>query len=106
VAARVERVVGTACFRDHHRFQAAEVEGCAARAEAAGADALVITAKDAVRFPPVRIRLPVLVLRIVAEIEDEPALRDRLLATVAATEQFRPRSPLPPRGEGTGVGGR
>jgi tetraacyldisaccharide 4'-kinase len=83
VASRVERVTGAACFRDHHRFQAAEVEGCAARAEAAGADALVITAKDAVRFPAVRTRLPLLILRIVAEIEDEPALRDRLLATVA-----------------------
>jgi len=83
VASRVERVAGSAYFRDHHPFVAAEVEGCASQAEAAGADALVITAKDAVRFPAVPTRLPVLVLRIAPEIEDEPALRARLLATVA-----------------------
>ncbi|HET8646114.1 MAG TPA: tetraacyldisaccharide 4'-kinase, partial [Vicinamibacteria bacterium] len=83
VGPRVERVAGTAWFRDHHAFSAAEVERCAARAAAAGADALVITAKDAVRFPADAARLPVLVLRIAPEIEDEGALRERLLQAVA-----------------------
>jgi tetraacyldisaccharide 4'-kinase len=83
VAPRVERVAGSAWFRDHHAFTAAEVGRCAERAAAAGADALVITAKDAVRFPAAASRLPVLVLRIAPEIEDEAALRERLLRAVA-----------------------
>ncbi|HEX6738923.1 MAG TPA: tetraacyldisaccharide 4'-kinase [Vicinamibacteria bacterium] len=80
VATRVARLAGQAWFRDHHRFTAAEVEACTRRAADAGADALVITAKDAVRWPAVLSSLPVLVLRIAAEIEDEEGLRQRLLA--------------------------
>jgi tetraacyldisaccharide 4'-kinase len=83
VAARVPNVAGATFFRDHHAFTAAEVEAAAARAEAAGADALVTTAKDAVRLPAARTALPLLVLRIAAEIEDEDGLRQRLLETAA-----------------------
>jgi tetraacyldisaccharide 4'-kinase len=90
-ARQVERVTGQAFFRDHHPFTAGEVEACAARAERAGADALLTTAKDAVRLPAARTALPVLVLRIAAEIEDEPSLRRRLLETIAA-RGLRPAS--------------
>lgn len=81
VAARGCRVAGRAFFRDHHRFAAAEVEGVLARAAEAGADAVVTTAKDAVRLPPSRAAsLPVLVLEIEAEVAGEERLRERLLA--------------------------
>lgn len=74
-------VVGRAFFRDHHRFTAAEVDAAAARAAAAGADAILTTAKDAVRLPPARPGAPpVVVLEIAAEIEAEERLRARLLA--------------------------
>ncbi|HSB60988.1 MAG TPA: tetraacyldisaccharide 4'-kinase, partial [Vicinamibacteria bacterium] len=80
------RVAGRSFFRDHHRFRLREVEAVLASARAARADALVTTAKDAVRLPaaagglPVAAAgLPVLVFRIAAEIEDEPRFRARLL---------------------------
>ena len=44
---------------------------------AAGADAIVTTAKDAVRLPPSS--LPLLVLRIEAEVDDQTVLRARVL---------------------------
>jgi tetraacyldisaccharide 4'-kinase len=72
-------VTGHARFRDHHRFSAADVAGVAARARAAGADAVVTTAKDAVRLPDAAWGLPVLVLALSAQVHDEGRLRDALL---------------------------
>jgi tetraacyldisaccharide 4'-kinase len=76
-------VVGRALFRDHHRFGADELASVAARARAGGAEAIVTTAKDAVRLEGAR-RLdpPVVVMVIDAEIADEPRLRARLLEAV------------------------
>jgi tetraacyldisaccharide 4'-kinase len=53
LAARGYEVVFTRAFRDHHAFGAAELRRLAAAARAAGAEALVTTAKDAVRLPDV-----------------------------------------------------
>ncbi len=58
-------------------------QAIAGRARAAGADAIVTTAKDAVRLPPAPLAPPVLVLEIAAEIADEARFRERLLAAVA-----------------------
>ncbi len=76
----VPGAVGSQSFPDHHRFSATQWAAVARRAAAAGADALVTTAKDAVRLPAPGSALPVLVLRIAAQIEDEPRFRERLLA--------------------------
>jgi len=76
-------VVGRSFFRDHHRFRADELGSVAGRARAAGAQAIVTTAKDAVRlegrwpFEPAA-----LVMAIAADIADEGRLRARLLAAV------------------------
>jgi tetraacyldisaccharide 4'-kinase len=78
VTPRVGHVAGTAAFGDHHAFTPEELAGVETRARHAGADALVTTAKDAVRLPPVS--LPLLVLRIAAEVDDEARLRDLVLA--------------------------
>jgi len=73
-------VVGRAFFRDHHRFCASEVADVVARARAASADAIVTTAKDAVRLESLPgTSLPLLVLEIAAAIGDEARFRDRLL---------------------------
>ncbi len=72
--------VGQALFRDHHAFTADECRLAAARAREAGADALVTTAKDAVRWPAVDLPLPVLVLRQKAELLGGERLRARLLS--------------------------
>jgi tetraacyldisaccharide 4'-kinase len=78
-------VVGSAFFPDHHRYRRPEIDALAARARAAGADALGTTAKD---LPRLRALLPdvsdpsVLVLRVAAVIADEARFRARLLAAV------------------------
>jgi tetraacyldisaccharide 4'-kinase len=56
-------VAGLAAYRDHHWFAAAEVRREAARARAAGA-ALLVTAKDAVRWPRLALDVPVRVLEV------------------------------------------
>ncbi len=70
-------MAGTAVFADHHAYSGAGLAGVEERARAAGADAIVTTAKDAVRLP--RPSLPLLVLRIAAEVDDAALLRERLL---------------------------
>ncbi len=73
-------VAGALFFRDHHRYRPEDVREAEARARAEGADAILTTAKDAVRFPVLVATLPVLVLAVEATIEDEERLRERLLA--------------------------
>jgi len=85
VRSRVEAIVGFEWAADHHAWSTDEIASAAARARAQGADALVTTAKDAVRLSRCAtasdaLGLPILVLGIAAEIEDEPRLRERLLA--------------------------
>jgi len=92
----VKELAGTQWFRDHHPWRPAEIEAAATRARELRADALVTTAKDAVRLPGVGDtvpsvgssvdrsdsgdRLPMLVFRVSAEIGDEARLRQRLLS--------------------------
>ncbi len=80
-AATCPEIAGRDVFRDHHRFAEREWRALADRARGAGADALLTTAKDAVRLPAeADAALPVRVLRIGVVIADEARLRDRLLA--------------------------
>ena len=81
-AAAVPAVAGRAAFADHHRFTTDEIRRVVAEARASGADAIVTTAKDAVRLPGTVPDIPVLVFRIAAQIDDEARFRDRLLAAV------------------------
>ncbi len=80
VSARGATIVGRRFFRDHHVFSAQDLAAAAEQARAAGADAIVTTAKDAVRLPAGATDPPTLVLRIAAEIGDERRFRERLLA--------------------------
>jgi tetraacyldisaccharide 4'-kinase len=82
VAASGSTIAGRAFFRDHHRFSRAELSAVSQAAAAAGADAIVTTAKDAVRLEEAGVpgSLPVLVLHVAVEIHGERLLRERLLA--------------------------
>jgi len=81
VAGDGRTVVGRAFFRDHHRFRPGELEAVAAAARRAGAEAIVTTAKDAVRLEGHgALGLPLIVLRIEARVLDEERLARRLLA--------------------------
>ena len=81
-AAHGLEVLGHRAFPDHHRFTAADVRTADDEAAALGAEAILTTAKDAVRLPAVGARLPVLVQRIAAEVADGALFRARLLAAV------------------------
>jgi len=78
-SARVGAVAGVAVFPDHHRFSPAELAHVVDQARVARADAVVTTAKDAVRMPA-PVDLPLLVLRVSAQVSPERRLRERLLA--------------------------
>jgi tetraacyldisaccharide 4'-kinase len=73
---------GSVTFPDHHAYTEDETARIMADARRAGADAVVTTAKDAVRLPAIPSDPPVLVLRIAAAVEDEERFAARLL-TVA-----------------------
>jgi tetraacyldisaccharide 4'-kinase len=70
-------------FADHHRYSTADLERVVAEARALGAAAILTTAKDAVRLPSRRWDVPVLVLRIAAEVAEVESFRARLLAAAA-----------------------
>jgi tetraacyldisaccharide 4'-kinase len=76
----VSGVGGERFFADHHPFSGDELGAVAEQARAAGADAVVTTAKDAERLPPEWHPLPVRVLRIAAEVDDPERFRRLLLA--------------------------
>jgi len=73
-------IAGRDVFGDHHRYRASQWQAIARRARAAGADALLTTAKDAARVPAAAVEPPVRVLRIGVEVADAASLRERLLA--------------------------
>jgi tetraacyldisaccharide 4'-kinase len=78
-------VAGALFFRDHHRYRPEDVREAEALARAEGADAILTTAKDAVRFPAHGATLRILVLAVAAAIEDEERFRARLLAVARRT---------------------
>ena len=73
-------IAGQAAFADHHPFRAEEIESVLRQAVTTGADAIVTTAKDAVRLPALRSARPLLVWRVRCVVDDEERLRARLLA--------------------------
>lgn len=73
-------VVAHTRFSDHHRFRGDEVLAAARSAKREGADALLTTAKDAVRLPELELPLQTLVMKSSLELLDEPAFLERLLA--------------------------
>lgn len=65
-------------FGDHHKYSQADIDRLTQRAVDTGAQALITTAKDAVKIRPLRFTLPC----YVAEIEIEISEADRLLALI------------------------
>jgi len=80
LAAQATAVTGHAAFADHHRFRPEEIASVSRQAEASGADAIVTTAKDAVRLPVTAWPRPLLVWRVRCAVDDEDRFRARLLA--------------------------
>jgi len=77
------RLAGRRAFRDHHRYNTADLGRLAAQAKAAGASEMVTTEKDAVRLTRLKAPLPVLTAGLRIEIEDEAGALDLLMARLA-----------------------
>ena len=82
-AAHGLEVVRHRAYPDHHRFTADDLRAAREDAAALGAEAILTTAKDAVRLPEAGDGPPVLVLRIAAEVAEEARFRERVLAAAA-----------------------
>ena len=57
-------------FRDHHKYSQADIDRVAEQATAKGAQALVTTAKDAVKLQSLRFQLPCFIAQIEVEVSD------------------------------------
>ncbi|HEV2904514.1 MAG TPA: tetraacyldisaccharide 4'-kinase [Pyrinomonadaceae bacterium] len=68
----------TEAFRDHHKYCQTEIDRLSREAADAGAQALITTAKDAVKLTSMRFGLPCYVVEIEMQLEEA----DRLLALV------------------------
>lgn len=62
-------------FSDHHRYTQSEIDSFCWKAKESGAQALITTAKDAVKLLPLNFELPCYVLHIEVSIEGEAELR-------------------------------
>jgi tetraacyldisaccharide 4'-kinase len=71
-------VLGRRAFRDHHRYTQQDAEEIEHLAAAAGADALITTAKDAVKLAEVELSLPCYIAEIAIEVDDPNAFRRAL----------------------------
>lgn len=65
-------------FADHHSYTRHDIERVAREARAHGAEALLTTAKDAVKLRSMRFEMPCFVVEIEFEFEDELGLREAL----------------------------
>lgn len=66
----------TRAFADHHQYNQAEVDALVEAATARGAEALVTTAKDAIKLADLELKLPCYVLEIQISIDDEARLKE------------------------------
>ena len=91
------RVVYCGRYADHHRYAASEIMEAMNRARDFGADALLTTEKDAVRFPPLESQpIPVYFLRVDIEIL---AGAENFRAAVDRIVHARPRTARKGEGE-------
>lgn len=79
-------------FADHHNYKQTELDALIAEAKAAGAEALLTTAKDAVRLMNLRLELPCYVLEIEISIDDEDRLIELIRAATTKSNVQSPRS--------------
>lgn len=77
-------VVLERAFPDHHRYSQADVDSLIEAARQAGAQSLITTAKDAVKLKSFTFSLPLFVIEIEPEIENEAELTRLILTAVKA----------------------
>jgi tetraacyldisaccharide 4'-kinase len=84
------QVVGTRAFKDHHRFDNADLERIAETVRTTGAEAVATTEKDAVRLEPLSLpEVPFLAFPLVAAVEPRDAFADWLRHRLLAARQAK-----------------
>jgi tetraacyldisaccharide 4'-kinase len=77
----------TRAFADHHGYTQRDVEEIEREARDAGAEALVTTAKDAIKLRALRFEMPCYEVEIEFEIDDERGLTELVHAAIAAGDK-------------------
>ncbi|MBD0325911.1 MAG: tetraacyldisaccharide 4'-kinase [Pyrinomonadaceae bacterium] len=73
----------TRAFSDHHAYTQSDIEALEREAQARGAEALLTTAKDAVKLQALNFQLPCYVVEVELEFDDEAAFRQMVLQAIA-----------------------
>lgn len=81
----------TEAFRDHHNYSQSDIEGLTKRASDSGAQALITTAKDAVKLQSIRFPLPCYVAEIGIEIFEADKLLEIIERAIQAKSSERNR---------------
>ena len=81
---RIE-IISIAVYPDHHRFKVSDLSSTAAKAHAAGAEAILTTEKDLVRIPHWTSPIPLLAVKMYMHIRDEVLLSEFLVNTALKT---------------------
>lgn len=79
-------------FADHHNYTQRDIDEVAREARRAGADALLTTAKDAVKLRGLRFEMPCYEVEIELEIDDEPHLLELIRAAITKGDERRRRA--------------
>lgn len=75
-------LTSTRAFTDHHRYTQPDIESITREAMEGGAEALLTTAKDAVKLKRLRFELPCFVVEIECDFENDAMLRSMLRQSV------------------------
>jgi len=78
------RLVYTQAFSDHHVFTQGELDTVVGQAKAAGATAMVTTAKDVVKLGSINLGLPCYVLEIEISVDQDEQLIELIRSSVAS----------------------
>ena len=73
------KVVHREDYSDHHEVTAGELNEVIEAACGAGAEAVIVTEKDAVKLPPLMRPIPFYALAVTMAVDDEPAFEQILL---------------------------
>ena len=71
-------------FRDHYKYQQGDIDRLVNQAAQSGAQALITTAKDAVKLKSLSFALPCFVVDITSQIEDKESFLERITRAVDA----------------------
>lgn len=76
------KIISKHIFIDHHPYQQSDIDQIISQAKALGADFIVTTEKDAVKLKPFSFDLPIYIVEIKVDFEDEVRLKSILLRAV------------------------